>query len=290
MADPSDDGYNLYNLGGCVEINILGPVSINTPHSGGGIRAGKVRTLVATLAVDAGRAVSLADLVDELWGATPPDNVLNALQAHAARARKVINERACPERAGGILRSVLGGYLLEIDPQCVDGNRFLRLVSQGASVLPADPARAVELLEAGLRLWRGPALIDAGEGRRCRGAAALFEERRLTALEDLASALFLLGGEARAIAMLQQLVAQHPLRERFCELLMVGLYRVGRQGDALESYHLARKRLDEELGVQPGALLRRRHAEILAQDPVLKVPSTLRREPYAPADGSLLTA
>ncbi|MYS51471.1 transcriptional regulator, partial [Streptomyces sp. SID6013] len=124
----------------------------------------------------------------------------------------------------------------------------------------------------------------------CRGAAALFEERRLTALEDLVSALFLLGGEAKAIAMLQQLVAQYPLRERFCELLMVGLYRVGRQGDALESYHLARKRLDEELGVQPGALLRRRHAEILAQDPVLKVPSTLRREPQPPADSGLLTA
>ncbi|MFG2681658.1 BTAD domain-containing putative transcriptional regulator [Streptomyces sp. NPDC048392] len=265
-------------------------MTISTPHNGGGIRAGKVRTLVATLAIDAGRAVSLADLADELWGANPPDNVLNALQAHAARARKVINECACPDRAGGILRSVLGGYLLEIDPQCVDGNRFLRLASQGASLLPSDPARAVELLEAGLRLWRGPALIDAGEGRRCRGAVALFEERRLTVLEDLVSAMLLLGGEGQAIAMLQQLVARYPLRERFCELLMVALYRVGRQGDALESYRLARKRLDDELGVQPGALLRRRHAEILAQDPVLKVPSALWREPYSAADSSLLTA
>ncbi|MFE2510631.1 AfsR/SARP family transcriptional regulator [Streptomyces naganishii] len=269
-----------------MEINILGPVSLTMPRESGAIRAAKVRTLVATLALDAGRAVSHADLVDELWAANPPDNVLNALQAHATRARKVL---ASPGQAGGgqhggVLRSVPGGYLLTVEPDRVDGNRFLRLVSQGAAAVPSEPRRAVELLEAGLGLWRGPALIDAGEGPRCRGAAALFEERRLAALEDLLSATLLLGGEAQAIARLQQLVAQYPLRERFCELLMIALYRAGRQGDALESYQRARKRLDDELGIQPGVRLRRRHAEILAQDPRLKQPAALRRATQDQAD------
>ncbi|WP_229898706.1 AfsR/SARP family transcriptional regulator [Streptomyces hiroshimensis] len=247
------------------------------------IRASKVRSMLATLALRAGRAVSHMELVDELWCGSALGNPRNALQAQATRVRKVL-EAHTPMHRTTVLRAVPNGYLLDVPAECVDANRFLDLASRGGAALTTDPEQAARLLETGLRLWRGPALFDAGEGLRCASAATLFEERRLSAWEDLVSARLVLGHNTQVIAELQQLVAQHPLHERFCELLMLALYRSGRQSEALERFRLTRKRLDEQLGIQPGAGLQRRHAEILAQDPALAQPGALwngRREPVA---------
>lgn len=267
-----------------MHINILGPVSVAVGGKRHGIHANKVRAMLAVLALEAGRAISNVELADELWAGHPLRNTRNALQAHATRLRKVLDGPPRQPRGATVLRAVRNGYLLDVPPDSVDGNRFLDLAAQGAAALAARPEHARELLEAGLDLWHGPALLDAGDGLRCRGAAALFEERRLTVWEDLVSARLALGDEARAVAELRQLVAQYPLRERFSELLMLALYRSGRQGDALELFQWTRRRLDEELGVRPGAPLQRRHAEILAQDPVLTMRSsalTWQREPAA---------
>lgn len=237
--------------------------------------------MLATLALEAGRAVSNEDLMDELWSEHAIGNSRNALQANATRLRRAIDP---PSRRGGtsVLRAVNNGYLLDVSREYVDGNKFLELASQGAAHLQARPAHSLELLQSALDLWQGPALLDAGDGLRVRGAAALFDERRLTACEDLVSALLSVGDEGRAIAELRQLVALYPLRERFCELLMVALYRTGRQGEALDLFRWARRRLDEELGIQPGAPMQRLHAEILAQDPALRLPTAVlpsQREP-----------
>ncbi|MFG1667000.1 BTAD domain-containing putative transcriptional regulator [Streptomyces sp. Y7] len=238
--------------------------------------------MLATLALEAGRAVSNEDLVDELWSGRAIRNARNALQATATRLRRAI-EPTSSRRGGSVLRGVNNGYLLEVPPECVDGNRFLDLASQGAVHLPRRPERSREVLQSALDLWRGPALLDAGDGLRVRGAAALFDERRLTACEDLVGALLSVGDEGRAIAELRQFVALHPLRERFCELLMVALYRAGRQGEALDLFRWARRRLDEELGIQPGAPLQRLHAEILAQDPALRLPAAVLPSQGEPA-------
>ncbi|GGO37545.1 hypothetical protein GCM10012286_11190 [Streptomyces lasiicapitis] len=254
-----------------MHINILGPVSVATDGKRTGIQANKVRAMLATLALDAGRAVSHGDLADELWAGQPLGNTRNALQAHATRLRKALDDGRPPERGTAVLRAVRGGYLLDVPPGCVDGNRFLDLATRGAAALPVAPERAIELLQAGLELWHGPALLDAGDGLRCRGAAALFDERRLTVWEDLVRARLAAGEASRAVAELRRLVAEHPLRERFCELLMLALYRTGRQADALELFHATRRRLDEELGVRPGIVLQRRHTEILSQDPALSL-------------------
>ncbi len=130
-------------------------------------------------------------------------------------------------------------------------------------------------MQAGLHLFRGPALLDAGDGLRCRSAAALFDERRLAVWEDLISARLAIGDERRAVAELKQLVGQHPLHERFRDQLMLALYRSGRQSDALELFHQTRRLLDQELGLRPGLALQRRYAEILAQDPALTLPSAV---------------
>lgn len=251
-----------------MQIGILGPVSVTIGGRTREVRAGKVRTLLATLALEAGRAVATHELADELWAGTEVEHTSNALQAHATRVRKVLDE---PGRARGtsLVRSVPGGYLLDVAPDCIDGHRFLRLASDGAAALAGDPERARRLLESALALWRGPALLDAGDGLRCRSAATLFEERRLTAWELLAGARLALGDESRAVAELRPLVAQNPLSERFCELLMLALYRAGRQSDALQLFRTTQRRLDDELGIRPGSALQRRHSEILAQDPAL---------------------
>jgi DNA-binding SARP family transcriptional activator len=249
-----------------VRIDILGTLVVTIDAGPHQIQANKVRAMLATLALDAGRAISHEELADELWSGDPPAGALNALQAHATRIRRVLDGPDRPRGAGSVLRSVRNGYLLDIPPESVDGTRFRELAGRGAAALAERPEHALELLSAGLALWRGPALIDAGDGLRCRSAAVSFDECRLTMWEDLISARLATGAERPAITELRALVAQYPLRERFSEQLMLALYRAGRQSEALEVFHRTRVRLAEELGLRPGAALQRRHAEILAHD------------------------
>ncbi|TDD80534.1 AfsR/SARP family transcriptional regulator [Actinomadura rubrisoli] len=226
--------------------------------------------MIATLALEAGRTVSHDELTEELWPGELLGNPRNALQAHATRIRRMFGRSAGRSRPPLLLRAVYNGYVLDVPRERVDGNRFLNLTARASAVLSSAPERALELLQSGLALWHGPALLDTRTGQRCRGAAALLEERRLSAWEDLVSARLFLGDERQAVAELQRLVATHPTRERLCELLMFALYRAGRQAEALERFHETRRRLDEELGVQPGRQLQRLYGEILSQDRALE--------------------
>jgi DNA-binding SARP family transcriptional activator len=255
-----------------MQINILGIISVNVNGSRQQIPANKVRSMLAMLALDTGRPVSHADLAEELWSGQVLGNARNALQAHASRLRKVLDGPA-PRGGATVLRSLRSGYLLNVPPESVDANRFLDLAARGSTALADHPQRALELLSAALGIWRGPALLDAGDGLRCRAAAALLEERGQAVWEDLITARLALGEERQAIAELRPLLARHPLSERFCEQLMLALYRCGRQSEALEVFHQTRRKLDAELGVQPGAGLQRRYTDILAQDPALVLPS-----------------
>jgi len=247
-----------------VLIRLLGTVSVSVDGVLRDIRASKVRAMLATLALDPGRPMSYDDLAAELWSGRSLSNARNAVQAHAARLRKLV------DGPGGIVvRAVPNGYLLDVAPEDVDGSRFLTLAARGAALVSTDPHRAIGLLEESRRLWRGPALLDAGDGLRCRTAAALFEERKLGVWEDLTTARLAVGDNVTAAADLGPLVTQYPLREVFCEQLMLALYRCGRQSDALATFHRTRTHLDEELGLQPSRRLRQRYADILAQDPAL---------------------
>ncbi|MGH6654902.1 MAG: AfsR/SARP family transcriptional regulator [Actinocrinis sp.] len=250
------------------------------------VRANKVRAMLATLALEAGRAISHVDLADELWSGQPLGNVRNALQAQATRVRRVLDGKTGQAPDMTVLRAVGNGYLLDIAPECVDGNRFLELAARGGALLHCEPDRALGLLQDALHLWRGPALLDAGDGLRCRSAATLFDERRLTVWEDIVSARLAVGENRQAVADLSQLVAHHPLHERFYEQLMLALYRVGRHSDALDLFHRLRVRLDEELGLEPSERLKRRYADILCQDSRLELPTAV----WADRHGSRIAA
>jgi DNA-binding SARP family transcriptional activator len=254
-----------------VRIDLLGTVSIVTKGVRTELRAAKSRAMLATLALEPGRTISHDELTEELWPGELLGNPRNALQAHATRIRKMLNRCAGKRcRPEVLLRAVYNGYVLDIQREFVDGNRFLDLAARGVGALAGSPERAMDLLQTGLGLWRGPALLHTRTGQRCQGAAALLEERRLSACEDLVSARLLLGDERQAIAELQSLVASHPTRERLCELLMLALYRTGRQSEALHLFHRTRQHLDDELGVQPSKALRRLYEDILGQDPALE--------------------
>jgi DNA-binding SARP family transcriptional activator len=249
-----------------IEIEILGPLAVvaGSRYPVGGT---KVRATLAMLVLDAGRVVSCEELVDELWGDRPPRNAKNALQAHITRLRRLLDAHGA--RA---LKTVDSGYLLDLPREALDANRFQHLVLSGAQSVARRPETAVEQLEMALELWRGPALLDAGQGARCRAAAFWLEECHVIAREDLMAARLALGDERSVASELEHLVAQHPLRERLYELLMLALYRGGRQADALDVFHRLRRRLGDDLGLQPSVALQRRYRAILAQDPALAMP------------------
>jgi SARP family transcriptional regulator, regulator of embCAB operon len=249
-----------------MEIRVLGTVAVAKGTRFVEIPAHKVRALLAVVALHVGQTVSCTTLADELWSDQPPPKMRNALQAAVTRARRVMGEATGCPMSRSPLRSVHNGYVLDLTPEAIDCVRFQQLAAEGHAILPSCPGHALELFEDAMSLWRGPALLDAGDGLLCRSAAARFDEMRLSLWEDIASARIRMQDGRLILGSLRELTEQYPLRERFSELLMIALYRSGHQGDALEVYHKLRNRLDEEIGLEPRPFLRRRYEEILAQD------------------------
>ncbi|ANB04149.1 hypothetical protein SAM40697_6739 [Streptomyces ambofaciens] len=281
-----------------MEFRILGAVQIHDERAGVRIvpRGAKQRALLGALIVRAGQVVPSERLVDELWGAHPPANAANALQAHVARLRRLLPPPApvpapapapgplagpasvpLPGRGSGSgcgcapgsgcgcgpssrpwLESCPPGYVLRLGPATTDAQRFDRLAARAGVLAVSAPGCAADVLRQALALWRGPALHGSGQGPLCSGGAALLEERRLLALESLFDASLRADRGAEITGELQELVAVHPLRERFQEQLMAALELCGRRAEALGAYERARRRLARELGVGPGAVLRGR--------------------------------
>ena len=250
-----------------VRFAVLGPLRVDLPAGQREIRGAKERLLLAHLVARAGSTVPVTDLVEALWGEDPPRTATKSLQTYVLRLRNTLE----PDRAGApaVLLTEGGGYRLAAEPEQLDFRRFERLLARAED----GPVRErLELLDEALELWRGPAYAGLADGGVLGAEATRLEEMRLDALADRCE-LQLGSGRARAaIAELQRLVAEHPLRERLWALLVTGLYREGRQADALGAYERARTHLADELGIDPGPELRSLHARVLAQDPTLAGP------------------
>ncbi|MFE7778558.1 BTAD domain-containing putative transcriptional regulator [Streptomyces sp. NPDC057445] len=275
-------------VGAETEFRLLGPVGIHDGRSGAGVvpSGPKQRALLAALVTHAGELLCAGRLTEELWGARPPSNAPNALQAHVARLRRLLPGPGTHRAPGHEWISTLPtGYRLTLGRATTDVQRFEQLSAQGRAAVPSDPAHAVELLRRALSLWRGPALQDSRYGPLCTAEADRLEEKRLTTLETLYEASLSCAQHGEITGDLERLTADHPLRERFYDLLMVALYRSGRQAEALGVYERARRRLGDALGIEPGPVLRGRMEAILNQSPGLSVP---HRAP-APAPAGPLT-
>ena len=146
----------------------------------------------------------------------------------------------------------------------------MALAEQGHQLLEAErPGPAVQALREALGLWRGPVLADMADEPFTQAERQRLEELRLAALEDRLAAELALGGHAAAVAELGELVGRFPFRERLHGLLMLALYRSGRQAEALQAFQAARRTLGEELGIDPSPWLRMLEADILRQAPAL---------------------
>lgn len=232
---------------GTLEVRLDDGVLAEVPGS-------RLRALLVALALDAGRAVQKATLVDWIWGEQPPSDAANALQRLVSRLRKVLPD--------GSIEGQASGYRLLLDPDAVDVLRFERLVDRARA---ADGPRRVQLLREALLLWRGKAMQDVDlEGSAAFDAAVTrLEGLHLTAMEDRFDAEMSLGHGARLVPELTDLVAAHPLRERLVAALMRGLAAAGRDTDALLVYQRTREALANGLGVDPSPELSDLHVALL---------------------------
>ncbi|MEV0530022.1 BTAD domain-containing putative transcriptional regulator [Streptomyces sp. NPDC050439] len=248
-----------------MEFRILGSVQIYDDRADLRIVPSgvKQRALLGALVVSSGKELPAGRLVDELWGDNPPAHAANALQAHVTRLRRLLRDASGTDARDGRLSTRPTGYVLRADDTSTDAHRFHQLVAGAQELTAGDPGRSVQLLRSALSLWRGRAFEGSERGPICSSEASILEEARMAALELLYDASLRAGQYERVAGELEGLTASHPLRERFCELLMISLYRCGRRAEALGAYERVHRRLIRDLGVEPGPSLRRCREAIL---------------------------
>ncbi|GAA4862784.1 AfsR/SARP family transcriptional regulator [Kitasatospora terrestris] len=252
-----------------LRFQVLGPVQAWHGERALALGSPQQQAVLTALLLSHGRPVTTDDLVDGIWGERTPPQALAALRTYVSRLRTVIEPNRETRKPAEILVSVSDGYALRIPAQSLDLASFERQVAEAADAKSAGDYRGShDLLLSALALWRGKPLpgvpgpyAEAQRNRLAERQIAVAEERCAVALE--------IGLHAEVVSELSALCAAQPLRERLRELLMLALYRCGRQAESLGVYADTRKLLIEELGVEPGSGLAAMHARILAGDPTL---------------------
>jgi DNA-binding SARP family transcriptional activator len=238
-----------------VEFRILGPLEV--VDGGRPLRLGgrNQRVLLAHLLLNVDEVVSTDRLIDALWAENPPRTAPTSLQNAVSQLRKLLGaDRLVTKPPGYILR--LAAHQLDVD-------RVRQLVTEART---RDAEGRVQLLREAEGFWRGPPLAEFAYDAFAQTAIGRLEELRLSVVEERIDAELGLDRHSELIGELEALVAEHPLRERLRGQLMLGLYRTGRQADALHAYQEARRALLEELGIDPGPALQRLHSAILRQE------------------------
>jgi len=263
-----------------VEFRILGPLEVIGDEHPIAVPGGRPRALLAMLLLSANRTVARDRLIDGLWGEAVPGSGAKMIQIYVSRLRQVLPPSLLQTRAPG--------YVLELDPEQLDLNRFRELAGQGRAALAAgNPDEASARLGEALALWRGPALREFAEPFAAAEAAHL-EELHLATLETRMDAELARGRAAERVGELESLVSAEPLRERLRGQLMLALYRSGRQADALAAYQETRRTLGEELGLNPSPELQQLEQAILRQDEALAPPK--RSEAAVPSEHGTATS
>ncbi|RKR92057.1 DNA-binding SARP family transcriptional activator [Micromonospora pisi] len=263
------------------QVRLLGPVEVLGPAGPALLVGARQRAVVGLLALKAGTVVPQWRLVDALWGQHPPRTAVKSLHSHVARVRSALTLCGLPD----VLVTRESGYALRLAPETVDAIRFEEFARRGRDALAAGaPERAVARLREGLGLWRHEvALADAEPTGWGAAEVDRLSEVRLAAIEDRWDAELQLGRHVDAVGELERLLVEYPSRERLVALLMLALYRCGRQTDALDAYQRLRAGIAEEFGVDPGPELARLHTRILRRDPGLDPePAPVTGPPAAP--------
>jgi len=243
---------------------ILGPLHIVTDDEELSLSANKLEILLGTLLIRADQAVPAEQLLSELWGENPPRRARDGLYVYISQLRKMLDGS---QRTESPIVTSSCGYTLRLGADEFDLHHFQDAVREGRRQLWKGSANnAAAAFQDALTLWRGPILGGLPGGPIVDGFAVWLEECRLECQELLIDANMRLGRHREMVGLLFSLTTEYPLREAFCQRLMLALYRSGRQADALRVYLHARDVISAELGIEPGQALRDLHKAILIDD------------------------
>nr|WP_308309782.1 BTAD domain-containing putative transcriptional regulator [Streptomyces sp. CHD11] len=265
---------------------MLGPVRAWRGEQELDLGSPQQRVMLAALLLSRGRPLALGALIHAVWGEEPPAAAVSVLRTYASRLRKILEAGRTPGEPPQLLVSVGDGYLLRTAEDALDLAVFERRVAEAKKrCAEGELSAAAELLHTALGAWQGPALAGL-PGPLAESECSYLDEQRLTALEMRCDIDVTLGRHDAVVPELLSLTPRHPLREQLCRLLMLALYRSGRQAEALAAYQKTRHALVAELGVEPGTALKDLHDRILTADPSLLPDSRSPADPYPAADRS----
>ncbi len=251
-------------------LRLLGPLEAAVCGRDLDIGGPRQRVVLAMLALNANRVTPIEQLIDAVWSTSPPYTVRAQIQICISSLRKLFGDADAP----WTIKTRSPGYLLDVPSAQVDSEQFAGLVASSHAHTEAGRiTEAAVTLRSALSLWRGPALAGLDSELVRRGAARL-EDARLGTLTERFRLDLSLGRHEEIVGELTAQAETHPLRERLCELLMLALYRSGRQAEALEACRHMRARLVDDLGIEPGKGLQVLEAAILNSDPALELAST----------------
>ena len=262
VEEPSAAGRRL-------RFEILGPLRAWRGDRELSLGPAKQRAVLAVLLVNANKPIKTTQIVDAVWRDDPPENGANVVQKYVAGLRRVVEPDRQPHAPGQVLTLTDAGYLLRIEAGHLDADVFTDLVRQARGAWTEGRlGEAAQALRSAIALWRTEALAGL--------SGPLFDSLRTRLAEDRGAALEMwaaieleLGHHEQLVPELFRLVTEFPLREPLRYLLVLGLYRAGRQAEALAAYEDTRRFLAEELGTEPGDRLQQLHLRILRSDPSL---------------------
>ena len=244
-----------------VKYRVLGPLAATAP-GGENIHLGgmRQRMVLAVLLAHSNRVVSQEALVEAVWAGAPPETGRRTLQTYISTLRRIL---------GGGIERVGEGYILRVSDDEIDANQFVKLVDKASPLVEEDPDEASRILSKALGLWTGSPYGELGHEQALVAEASRLTEVRIAAQELRIETDLHLGRHNEIINEIEALVRDHPYREHLAAMLMLALYRCGRQADALRTYTRTRERLTEELGIDPSPELQDLELMILSHDPHL---------------------
>ena len=276
-----------------MHFRILGPLEVEDGPQTLRLGGHQQRALLALLLLRANEVVPVDEIVEDLWPAEPPASATKSVHALISKLRRRLEGEADGEPNGdtgenGVILTRPHGYLLTVADGELDLHRFQSLMEDGHGALTAGhAAEAADRFREALALWRGPPLAEFAYDSFAQVEIARLAELRLSGVEERIEADLALGRHRELIPELEALLTKNPLRERLRGQLMLALYRSGRQAQALDAYRRARRRLVDELGIEPSPALQRLEQAILRQDESLELPRDRPSPPLAAPTGDL---
>ncbi|MGO1056103.1 BTAD domain-containing putative transcriptional regulator [Crossiella sp. CA198] len=242
--------------------SVLGPLEVMLDGQPVEVSSPKLRALLATLLVEAGRTVSLDQLAERLWGEDLPPTARKTIHSYVGRLRRLLADDAVSPT---LIHTRPDGYRITVAPAELDLARFTAAAAEASD--SEDPAAESTLLERALGCWRGAALFDVASESLQRNVVPRLAEARLQVVERRIRVLLELGRHRDIVGELIQLTQEYPWREAFWTQLVLALHRCNRRADALEAYRTVHRRLRTELGIDPGEELQQAHQAVLADEP-----------------------